>query len=67
MPERKPLRIVHTSDVHLGAYAGSGDAKWNARRELMELTFERVIDLANETNADALLIAGDFFDNDRVP
>ena len=49
MPERKPLRIVHTSDVHLGAYAGSGDAKWNARRELMELTFERVIDLAERT------------------
>lgn len=67
MPERKPLRIVHTSDVHLGAYSGSGDGKWGARRELMEQTFERVIELANDTNADALLIAGDFFDNDRVP
>lgn len=67
MPERKPLRIVHTSDVHLGAYSGSGDGKWGARRELMERTFERVIELANDTNADALLIAGDFFDNDRVP
>jgi DNA repair exonuclease SbcCD nuclease subunit len=67
MPDRKPLRVVHTSDVHLGAYAGSGDEKWNARRELMEQTFGRVIDLANDVGADALLIAGDFFDNDRVP
>jgi DNA repair exonuclease SbcCD nuclease subunit len=67
VPERKPLRIVHTSDVHLGAYAGSVDAKWDARRQLMEDTFVRVIELANEVAADALLIAGDFFDNDRVP
>ncbi|MGE3075489.1 MAG: exonuclease SbcCD subunit D [Dehalococcoidia bacterium] len=66
MPERKPLRIVHTSDVHLGAYEGSSDGKWRARRELMEQTFVRVIELANTQNADALLIAGDFFDNDRV-
>jgi DNA repair exonuclease SbcCD nuclease subunit len=32
----------------------------------MEAAFRRVIDLANDQNADALLIAGDFFDNDRV-
>jgi DNA repair exonuclease SbcCD nuclease subunit len=37
-----------------------------ARRDLMERTFERVIDLANDQLADALIIAGDFFDNDRV-
>ncbi|MGE0598290.1 MAG: exonuclease SbcCD subunit D [Dehalococcoidia bacterium] len=66
MPEPRPLRIVHTSDVHLGAYEGSGDAKWRARRELMEQTFIRVIELANAQDADALIIAGDFFDNDRV-
>ena len=66
MPERRPLRVVHTSDVHLGAYAGSADEKWSQRRELMESTFRRVVDLANECGADALLIAGDFFDNDRV-
>ena len=70
MPEPKPLRIVHTSDVHLGAYSsgtGGADDKWNERRDLMEHTFTRVIDLANDSGADALLIAGDFFDNDRVP
>ncbi len=66
MPEPAPLRIVHTSDVHLGAYAGSGEEKWAERRRLMEETFTRVIDLANDSAADALIIAGDFFDNDRV-
>ena len=65
--ERRPLRIVHTSDVHLGAYSGDGNASWVERRMLMEQTFGRVIDLANESHADLLVIAGDFFDNDRVP
>ena len=32
----------------------------------MEQAFARVVDLANDVEADALLIAGDFFDNDRV-
>ena len=66
MPDRKPLRVVHTSDVHLGAYSGDPSDRWRERRELMELTFSRVIDLANDVGAGALLIAGDFFDNDRV-
>lgn len=67
MRDPKPLRVVHTSDVHLGAYAGYDDPKWVARRELMEATFRRVIDLANRECADVLLLAGDIFDNDRVP
>lgn len=66
MVERKPLRLVHTSDVHLGAYEGSGDSKWSERRDLIRHTFTRVIDLANDVSADALVIAGDFFDNGRV-
>ena len=33
---RRPLRLVHTSDVHLGAYSTSADQKWSARRNLME-------------------------------
>jgi DNA repair exonuclease SbcCD nuclease subunit len=67
MAEPRPLRVIHTSDVHLGAYAGTTDGKWSDRRELMERTFERVIELGNQVGADALIIAGDFFDNDRVP
>lgn len=66
MAERRPLRLVHTSDVHLGAYEGSGDSKWAQRRDLIRHTFSRVIDLANDQDADLLVIAGDFFDNGRV-
>ncbi|MBI2765304.1 MAG: metallophosphoesterase [Chloroflexi bacterium] len=67
MPDRRPLRVVHTSDVHLGAYSGHQEAAWAERRGLMEAAFARVIDLANDQDADVLLIVGDFFDNDRVP
>lgn len=66
MVNRRPLRLVHTSDVHLGAYEGSGDGKWAERRDLIKFTFSRVIDLANDQDADVLVIAGDFFDNGRV-
>ncbi|MBA4180648.1 MAG: hypothetical protein C0506_08690 [Anaerolinea sp.] len=66
MADRKPLRLVHTSDVHLGAYEGSGDSKWAERRDLIRHTFTRVIDLANDQEAQILVIAGDFFDNGRV-
>ncbi len=65
MPEPRPLRLVHTSDVHLGAFEGL-DGQWNARRSLQETAFRRVIDIAIDNDADALLIAGDFFDNDRL-
>jgi len=66
MSERRPLRAVHTSDVHLGAYPSSYDGHWAGRRELMEEGFANVIDLANHVEADLLLICGDFFDNDRA-
>ena len=66
MAERKPLRLVHTSDVHLGAYSSNNEERWSERRQLMEDAFANVISLANDVEANALLIAGDFFDNDRV-
>ncbi|MGE5596472.1 MAG: metallophosphoesterase family protein, partial [Hyphomicrobiales bacterium] len=66
MPDRRPLRIVHTSDVHLGAYSANNEPRWVARRQLMESAFSRVIDLGNASGAQVLVIAGDFFDNDRV-
>lgn len=61
---RRPVRLVHTSDVHLGAY--DGQRSDNYRRGELEDGFRRVIDLALEEQADMLVIAGDFFDNARV-
>jgi DNA repair exonuclease SbcCD nuclease subunit len=57
---RSPLRLVHTSDVHLGGWSDEG------RRTLIEQAFRGVVDLALRVEADALVIAGDFFDNSRV-
>ncbi|HYE92485.1 MAG TPA: metallophosphoesterase [Terriglobales bacterium] len=49
---RRPLRLLHTADVHLDA-----DAR----------LIERVVDRALADAVDLLLIAGDLFDHNRVP
>lgn len=65
MSAPRPLRLVHTSDVHLGAFdTKNGQSDPHAKD--MERAFARVIDIAIESGADGLLIAGDFFDNNRV-
>ena len=64
--EPRPLRLVHTSDVHLGAYTASPRGRDEPRGRRLEAGFEAVIDLARGTAADVLLIAGDFFDNARI-
>lgn len=57
MPGSRPLRLLHTSDVHVG------DEHYPLLR-LAGLT--AAVDAAIETRVDALLIAGDLFDNARV-
>ena len=59
---RPDLKIVHTSDVHLGAYdaGNSGDSVH------LEEAFTAVVNLAIAEDADLVIIAGDFFDNSRV-
>lgn len=54
---RRTLKLIHTSDIHLGCDF-SGEI---ARRALVA-----VVDAALSSRADALLIAGDFFDHNRV-
>jgi DNA repair exonuclease SbcCD nuclease subunit len=61
VPTRPPLRLLHTSDVHLGAFEGAPE-----RRERHHAAFSRVVDAAESLRVDALLIAGDFFDHARV-
>lgn len=57
MPGPRPLRLLHTSDVHIG------DEHYSLLR-LAGLT--AAVDAAIETRADVLLIAGDLFDSARV-
>ena len=63
MTARPPLRLLHTSDVHLGAYDASRDGE---RREALEEMFRRVIGVGLDHAVDFVVIAGDFFDNARV-
>ena len=55
-PTRK-LRLIHTSDLHLGDPAGYPRAE-----EVLALVVEAV----SRLDGDALLLAGDVFDNERV-
>ena len=55
--DRPTIRLVHTSDVHIGD-------DHNAAYRLKGLT--AVVDAAVRHNADALLIVGDLFDSSRV-
>ena len=57
------VRLLHTSDVHLGAtFKVLGERGPEQRRQLRE-TFGRVVDLALAERVDAVLIAGDLFDS----
>ena len=61
------LRIVHAADVHLDTPYRRHDEAVRARlRDAGREAFVRLIDLALERRADALLIAGDLFDNDLL-
>jgi len=63
---RRPLRLVHSSDVHLGAYEGSRDPYLGSLAPRAEAAFQALVEMANAAAADALLLAGDLFDHARV-
>jgi DNA repair exonuclease SbcCD nuclease subunit len=63
---RKPLKFVHTSDVHLETDTfGATDAGVKLRDKVRK-AFSNVIDVTNDRDADLLLIVGDLFDSSRV-
>ena len=57
MPLRRKIRIIHTSDTHLGD-------DWDP--ESAQRALSAVVDGVHALNGDALLIAGDVFDNARI-
>ncbi|HZQ59496.1 MAG TPA: metallophosphoesterase [Acidimicrobiales bacterium] len=61
MVDRRPLRLVHTSDCHLGN--DSGASRPHSREQE---AFARLVDLAARARADAVVIAGDMFDSPRA-
>jgi DNA repair exonuclease SbcCD nuclease subunit len=57
LPSRRKLRLIHTSDTHLG-----GD--WHA--QLAQDALQAVVEAVPRLGGDALLIVGDVFDHARV-
>ena len=57
------LRLLHTSDVHLGATFKVLGERGREQRRQLEATFARVVTLAIEERVSVLLIAGDLFDS----
>lgn len=64
--DRRPFRLLHTSDVHLGAFSSGPLGREDARCKSMEQGFSAVVNVAIKEDVDVLLIVGDFFDNGRV-
>ena len=63
------MKLVHTADVHIDrCYAGAGfpPSLGNRLRKAVRDSFHAVIERAGAWPADALLIAGDLFDRDRI-
>lgn len=59
-------RFLHLADVHLDTtFAGRPDHRSTLRKAQVK-AFERAITCALEEQVDAVLIAGDLFDNDRL-
>tara|TARA_Y100001970_G_scaffold140787_1_gene173422 strand:- start:17985 stop:18815 length:831 start_codon:yes stop_codon:yes gene_type:complete len=63
---KKPLKIFHTSDIHLGAYDKKSGRFSEENKIKQEENFIRLIDIGIESKADVFLIPGDLFDNARV-
>ena len=63
------MNIIHTADIHLDAcFAGVGATPGfgNRRRRGLRDVFRRILERAVEWPADAVLIAGDLLEHDRV-
>src|SRR4030095_2696716 len=67
MPPRRSLRVLHTADVHLDGDVGGTLEQQAAYRERGRRVLQRIVDRALADEVDLLLIAGDLFDNNRVP
>ena len=63
------MRIVHFADLHLDAAfawcGASGDAARRRRQALRE-TFNNIIEIVRDVDADALFCGGDLYEHDRV-
>jgi DNA repair exonuclease SbcCD nuclease subunit len=66
-PFRRPLRALHTADVHLDSDGYGTADEQAAHLERGRRVFRRIVDRALSDQVDLVLIAGDLFDHNRVP
>jgi len=62
----RPLRVLHTADLHLDGDAYGRAEDLAAHRERERRVFRQVVDRALADEVDLVLIAGDLFDHNRV-
>ena len=61
------LKIIHAADLHLDSpFAGLTPEQAALRRQEQRGLLDRLAELANEENADLVLLAGDLLDGQRV-
>lgn len=61
------LKIIHAADLHLDSpFAGLSPEQAALRREELRSLPDRLADLANEEQADLVLLAGDLLDSQRL-
>ncbi len=61
------VRILHCADLHIGAECSFLGNRSRTRRAEVKKTFHRILSLCREERIDLLLIAGDLFDDVKVP
>ena len=61
------MRFLHAADVHLDSPCSSrSETVRHQLRDASRLAFQRLVDLALSEGVDAVLIAGDLFDDERL-
>jgi DNA repair protein SbcD/Mre11 len=65
-PSRRPLRVLHTADVHLDSDGYGNPAQQAAHAARGRAVFRAIVDRALTDRVDLLLIAGDLFDHNRA-
>ena len=64
-PDR-PLKLLHTSDVHLESDTFGHGAEGKKLCDNIRQAFGQVVSIANRLEVDMLLIVGDLFDSSRI-
>jgi exonuclease SbcD len=63
---KRPLRVLHTADIHLDSDGYGDAAQQAAHRGRERRVFQRIVDRALSDEVDLMLIAGDLFDHNRA-